>query len=89
MADAQQRLRVGVDTLKHDSRDGGCRAYRGSLAGSLNGFFASIQPSKIGWMAAYDDPPEHSGSDTITLFYVPSTSAQTTISASMPATSRS
>jgi Prokaryotic N-terminal methylation motif len=87
VADVQQRLRVGVDTLKHDLVMAGAGAYTGSLAGSLNSFFASVQPSKIGWLASQDDPPETFRSDTITLFYVPSTSAQTTLSASMPATS--
>lgn len=87
MADVQQRLRVGVDTLKHDLVMSGAGAYSGSQSGSLNGFFASIQPSMIGFLAAYDDPPETFRSDALTLFYVPSTSAQTTISAAMPATS--
>lgn len=87
MADVQQRLRVGVDTLKHDLVMAGAGAYSGSQSGSLNGFFASIQPSMIGFLAAYDDPPETFRSDAITLFYVPSTSAQTSLSASMPATS--
>jgi hypothetical protein len=87
MADVQQRLRVGVDTLKHDLVMSGAGAYSGSQSGSLNGFFASIQPSMIGFLAAYDDPPETFRSDAISLFYVPSTSAQTTISAAMPATS--
>src|SRR4026209_2493991 len=71
MADVQQRLRVGVDTLKHDLVMAGAGPYTGSLAGSLNGFFASVQPSRIGFMAEYDDPPETFRSDTITLFYVP------------------
>lgn len=87
MADVQQRLRVGVDTLKHDLVMAGGGAYSGSQSGSLNGFFASVLPQKIGYLAAYDDPPQTFRSDAITLFYVPSTSAQTTISASMPVTS--
>ena len=56
MADVQQRLRVGVDTLKHDLVMAGAGAYSGALSGSLNGFFASIQPSKIGFMAASRRP---------------------------------
>jgi hypothetical protein len=87
MADVQQRLRVGVDTLKHDLVMAGAGAYSGALSGSLNGFFASIQPNKIGFMAAYDDPPQTFRSDALTLFYVPSTSAQTSISQPMPNTS--
>ena len=87
MADVQQRLRVGVDTLKHDLLMAGGGAYSGPQSGTLNGFFASVQPRRIGFLAAYDDPPDTFRSDAITLFYVPSTPAQTTISAPMPATS--
>jgi hypothetical protein len=80
----QQRLRVGVDTLKHDLVMAGAGAYSGSLSGSLNGYFASIQPNRIGFLAAYDDPPETFRTDALTLFYVPTTAAQTSISKSMP-----
>jgi hypothetical protein len=76
MADVQQRLRVGVDTLKRDLLMAGGGAYAGSQSGTLIGFFARFSP-KIG-TAAYDDPPKTFRSDAITLFYVPSTSAQTT-----------
>ncbi len=87
IADVQQRLRVGVDTLKRDLVMAGGGAYSGSQSGPLNGFFASVQPSKIGLLAAHDDPPGTFRPDAISLFYVPSTSAQTTIAASMPTTS--
>ena len=87
MADVQQRLRVGVDTLKRDLLMAGGGAYAGSQSGTLNGFFAPVQPRRIGFLAAYDDPPETFRSDAITLFYVSSTPAQTTLSAAMPATS--
>jgi prepilin-type N-terminal cleavage/methylation domain-containing protein len=87
MADVQQRLRVGVDTLKHDLLMAGGGAYSGSHSGALNRFFAPVQPRRIGFLAAYDDTPETFRSDAITLFYVSSTSAQTTLSAAMPATS--
>ncbi len=86
-ADVQQRLRVGVDTLKRDLVMAGGGAYSGSQSGPLTGFFAPVHPHKIGFLAAYDDPPETFRSDAISLFYVPSTAAQTTISASLPATS--
>ena len=46
MADVQQRLRVGVDTLKHDLVMAGAGAYTGSQSGSLNGFFAPVQPKQ-------------------------------------------
>ena len=44
----QQRLRVGVDTLRHDLVMAGAGAYAGSQAGTLNAFFASVQPKRIG-----------------------------------------
>jgi hypothetical protein len=87
MADVQQRLRVGVDTLKRDLLMSGGGAYFGPQSGTLNGFFASVQPRRIGFLDAYDDPPETFRSDAITLFYVSSTPVQTTISAPMPAAS--
>jgi len=87
VADVQQRLRVGVDTLKHDLLMAGAGAYSGSQSGTLNGFFASVQPNRIGSLATLDDPPGTFRTDAITMFYVPSTSSQTTISAAMPETS--
>ena len=77
VVDMQQRLRVGIDTLRRD-------LYSGSQSGSLSGFFAPIQPSRQGNDPAYDDGPGLFFNDRITIFYVPSTSAQTSISQNMP-----
>jgi hypothetical protein len=46
-----------------------------------------VQPRKIGFLPSYDDPPATFRSDAITLFYVPSTWAQTTLVAAMPVAS--
>jgi len=84
MADVQQRLRVGVDTLKHDLVMAGAGAYSGPMSGSLGGFFASIMPYRQGNVAAMDDGPGVYRPDAITIFYVPATMSQTSITAAMP-----
>jgi hypothetical protein len=84
VADVQQRLRVGVDTMKHDLVMAGAGAYSGTQTGSLSSFFASIMPYRQGNIAAFDDGPGVYRSDAITIFYVPSTMSQTTIEAAMP-----
>jgi hypothetical protein len=80
----QQRMRVGVDAIKHDLVMAGAGAYSGSQSGSLAGFFAPILPSRQGNLASLDDGPGVFFSDRITIFYVPSTFSQTTISQGMP-----
>jgi prepilin-type N-terminal cleavage/methylation domain-containing protein len=82
--DMQQRQRIGVDTLTRDLLMAGAGAYSGSQSGSLAGFFAPIQPSRQGNLAQYDDGPGAYKTDAITLYYVPSTSSQTSISQAMP-----
>ena len=84
VVDMQQRLRVGIDTLRRDLIMAGAGAYSGSQSGSLSGFFAPIQPSRQGNDPAYDDGPGLFFNDRITIFYVPSTSAQTSIHDPMP-----
>jgi prepilin-type N-terminal cleavage/methylation domain-containing protein len=84
VSDIQQRLRVGVDTLSHDLMMAGAGAYSGALSGNLGGFFAPIQPSRQGNLSQYDDGPGVFFPDRITLFYVPSTASQTSISQGMP-----
>lgn len=84
VVDMQQRLRIGVDTLTRDLMMAGAGAYSGSQSGSLSGFFAPIQPSRQGSDPALDDGPGKFFSDRITIFYVPSTSSQTSISQAMP-----
>ena len=75
----QQRLRVGADTLTRDLVMAGAGAYLGTQAGSLGYFFAPILPFRQG--AIGDDPAGTFAADRITLLYVPSTTAQTTLAA--------
>lgn len=82
VADMQQRLRVASDTLYKDLVMAGAGAYSGSNVGTLTNFFAPILPLRSG--SLNDDPPGTYRTDTITLYYVPATSGQTTISHSMP-----
>ena len=78
-ADMQQRLRVGADTLTRDLVMAGAGAYLGTHVGSLGYFFAPILPFRQG--ATNDDPAGTFATDRITLLYVPSTTAQTTLAA--------
>lgn len=87
VADVQQRLRVGVDTLKRDLVMAGAGAYSGALSGSLSGFFAPITPYRQGSLASMDDGTVKFRPDAITIFYVPSTNSQTELAAAMPNTS--
>ncbi len=84
VADLQQRLRVGVDTLQRDLMMAGAGAYAGSQSGTLIGFFAPIHPSLTGFLPSLDDPPGTFRSDAITLFHVPETAVQTTLSRALP-----
>lgn len=80
--DMQQRLRIGVDTLRKDILMAGGGAYSGSMTGSLANYFAPILPFRIGNVTP--DPPGSFFDDRITVMYVPTTSAQTSISDPMP-----
>jgi hypothetical protein len=94
VSDMQQRLRIAVDTLKKDLLMAGAGTYSGNnKLGSLGQYVATILPDREGNVAP--DPPgtfkctttfcsSLAASDTITLMYVPPTSAQTTIRDPMP-----
>jgi hypothetical protein len=83
VSDIQQRLRAGVETLRHDLGMAGAGAYSGPQSGSLGGQFASILPFRLGSSATYDDGPAVFKPDAVTILYVPATASQTTISANM------
>jgi Tfp pilus assembly protein PilW len=85
VADIEQRLRVASDTLYRDLVMAGAGAYIGTQTGPLTSYFAPILPSRQG--AVNDDPPATFRRDTVTLFHVPTTSAQTTISQVIAGTS--
>jgi len=85
--DVQQRLRTGVNTLTRDLISAGAGAYSGALTGSLAGSVAPIMPFRRGLDAALNDASDVFRSDAITILYVPSTSAQTTVRSDMPTAS--
>src|SRR6185295_12356025 len=55
VADMQQRLRVGADTLSKQLIMAGAGAYQGRHAGPLDYYFPSVLPFRQG--ATNDDPP--------------------------------
>jgi len=90
VADLQQRLRVAQDTLYKDLVMAGAGPYVGGQTGSLLYFFPPVLPFRQG---AIGDAPAGSfarpevpsfpidATDTITIIYVPSTTAQTVLAA--------
>jgi hypothetical protein len=82
VADMQQRMRVGNETLFKELIMAGAGPYQGPVTGSLVNFFASILPRRIG--RTNPDPATVFREDTITLSYIPNSYSQTIISAAMP-----
>jgi len=76
-ADMQQRLRVAVDLLSKDLAMAGAGAYTGPHAGSLVYSFPAVLPFRQG--AARADSPGTFATDRITVIFVPSTPAQSTL----------
>jgi type II secretory pathway pseudopilin PulG len=82
VSDMQQRLRVAVDSLSKDLLMAGAGTYSGTLLGALDNYFAPVTPYRLGGTS-----PDAAGtfrSDAITLIYVETSAAQTTISDPMP-----
>jgi hypothetical protein len=77
--DLQQRLRVGVDLIRHDLLMAGAGADGGAHSGGLVRFFAPILPARRGASAAYDDGPGAFRPGAVTVMYIPSTALQTTV----------
>ncbi|HXG71790.1 MAG TPA: hypothetical protein VNJ04_14370 [Gemmatimonadaceae bacterium] len=85
VADMQQRLRVGQETLFKELMMAGAGPYQGASTGSLVNFFAPVLPRRTGRVSP--DPTQGAASfrsDAITLAYIPNTYSQTTLSAPMP-----
>src|SRR5687767_6153273 len=85
VADMQQRMRIGNETLFKELVMSGAGPYQGATTGSLINFFAPILPRRTGRTAA--DPttgPASFKTDAITLSYIPNSYSQTTISNPMP-----
>jgi hypothetical protein len=81
VTDMQQRLRVAADTLSRDLIMAGAGAYRGPHAGPLVYSFPPVLPYRRG--VTKNDPPGTFAADRVTIISVPSTSAQTTLGASL------
>ncbi len=85
VADMQQRMRVGNDTLFKELVMAGAGPYQGAITGSLVKYFAPILPRRVGDINP--DPVVGAGSfttDRITLAYIPNSYSQTTIAHAMP-----
>lgn len=91
VADMQQRLRVAADALQKDFIMAGAGTYSGMMAGTLDSYFAPILPHRVGTINP--DPPgtfranalcPDTCASAVTIMYVPTTTAQTTIRESMP-----
>jgi hypothetical protein len=82
VADLQQRMRVGSETLFRELVMVGAGTYQGSVTGSLNFFFAPILPRR--WGRLSPDDATVFRPDAITIMYIPNTYSQTTISQPMP-----
>jgi hypothetical protein len=82
VADMQQRMRVGNETLFKEMVMAGAGPYQGAVTGSLVRYFAPVLPRRIG--RVNPDAATVFKDDTITLSYIPNSYSQTTISASMP-----
>jgi len=85
VADMQQRMRVGSETLFKELVMAGAGPYQGATTGSLINFFAPILPRRTGRINP--DPTEGAASfrsDVITLSYIPNSYTQTTIRQAMP-----
>ena len=89
VADLQQRLRVGVSQLKHDLLNAGAGSYSGlndtttnQTARSLANYFAPVLPY-VQSSSSNDDGPGRFFVDHITIIYVPSTAAQTSLKSDM------
>ena len=84
VADMQQRLRVGLDTLYRDLVMAGAGTYQGAASGSLLNVMAPVMPFRSGDEGSDVAAGIPFREDTISLVYVPSTPAQTTVRADMP-----
>jgi prepilin-type N-terminal cleavage/methylation domain-containing protein len=76
-SDVQQRVRVGIETLRRDLLMAGAGPYAGLAGGPLNSFIAPVMPYLA--FGAATDPARgvYFRRDAISFLYVPSTASQT------------
>jgi hypothetical protein len=79
VADMQQRLRVGVDTMQKDLVMAGAGTYMGAAAGALTNFFAPVMPFRIGEIDSDQNKGVYYRPDAISVMYVPPSPAQTRV----------
>ncbi|PYR77512.1 MAG: hypothetical protein DMF87_15950, partial [Acidobacteria bacterium] len=83
VSDMQQRMRIGVDSLTKDIIMAGAGTYMGANAGALYNYFAPIMPYRSGDTNSDPSKGVFYRADTISLMYVPPTSAQTGVNKAM------
>ena len=91
VSDMQQRLRVAADSINKDLMMAGAGMYSGNMIGTLDAYFSPLLPHRVGTIVS--DPAGSfranpqcplTCSSAITIMYVPTTTAQTTIRTDMP-----
>jgi len=80
-ADLQQRLRVAVETMRHEIILAGAGPSHGPARGPLSQVFAPILPARIGSSGADPDMSFHA--DRISLVYIPDKGAQSHVVSDM------
>jgi hypothetical protein len=83
VADVQQRGRVAVDTLMRDLMMAGAGPYLAGHAGPLTASIPGLMPFRRGMSG--NDLPGSFRSDAVTALFVPTTAAQTTLTAAAAA----
>lgn len=83
--DEQQRLRVAVESLRHDLTMAGAGPSRGAGRGPLIAAFAPVVPGRLGISNA--DPELTATADRISIMFVPDTRAQSVLQIAMASAS--
>jgi type II secretory pathway pseudopilin PulG len=81
VVDQQQRLRVAVESMRHDLLLAGAGPSRGVARGPLVNVFPPIIPARLGLIDADAELSFHN--DRLSIMYVPDTRAQTVLVAAM------
>jgi len=84
-SDLHQRTRVGVDALHRDLRMAGAGMYAAGDVGPLHQFLAPVMPYRAFGGDSDSEEGAFFRADAISLLFVPSTPAQTTLAMDLPA----